>query len=221
MGTTILGSLLIGLLMLIKQPGVTIYYAPALFRLAIELQLGLQSLPLPHTMVDNSILAYWFGSDMAIRVLFLLLASRLVYVSTSGTSGSLVLGRERIPTGAAWASLLSNKRATSFYYIELVGLGLEGIWLPIREDVFQISKSCHGGVIMDTDTTMSTFPKVAYEALHDAFVVKTTNGEFLVLHLLHPLLIYLLSIIGNVQQEQVQITFDMASISVGFDPNNG
>ncbi|KAK7848501.1 protein aspartic protease in guard cell 2 [Quercus suber] len=147
--------------------------------------------------------------------------ARLVYVSTSGTSGSLVLGRERIPTGAAWASLLSNKRATSFYYIELVGLGLEGIWLPIREDVFQISKSCHGGVIMDTDTTMSTFPKVAYEALHDAFVVKTTNGEFLVLHLLHPLLIYLLSIIGNVQQEQVQITFDMASISVGFDPNNG
>ncbi|KAK7848502.1 hypothetical protein CFP56_004909 [Quercus suber] len=70
-------------LMLIKQPGVTIYYAPALFRLAIELQLGLQSLPLPHTMVDNSILAYWFGSDMAIRVLFLLLACITITTTTT------------------------------------------------------------------------------------------------------------------------------------------
>nr|POE64298.1 protein aspartic protease in guard cell 2 [Quercus suber] len=76
----------------------------------------------------------------------------LVCVSTSGTFGSLVLGREGIPTCAAWASLLSNKQAPSFYYIELVGLGAESIRLPISEDVFQISKSGHGGVIMDMGT---------------------------------------------------------------------
>ena len=58
---TVLINLSIYRLMFIKQLGVTIYYAPALFRLTIELQLGLQSLPFPHTIVDNSILAYWFG----------------------------------------------------------------------------------------------------------------------------------------------------------------
>ncbi|KAL0000273.1 hypothetical protein SO802_019875 [Lithocarpus litseifolius] len=135
----------------------------------------------------------------------------------------------------------------------------------IREDVFQISKSGHGGVIMDTGTTVSRFSKVAYEALRDTFVAKTTDvpwllgvdmfdtcynlsgfvyqlpvisfyfssgtilnipqnnfliaadGEFLVLHLPSS---SNLSIIGNIQQEQIQITFDMASRSVGFGPNN-
>ena len=46
----------------------------------------------------------------------------------------------------------SNKQAPSFYYINLVSLGAEGIRLPIREDVFLISNSSHRGVIMDTGT---------------------------------------------------------------------
>ena len=190
----------------------------------------------------------------------------MVYVSTSGTFGSLVLGREGIPTRAAWASLLSNKRAPSFYYIKLEGIGAKSIWLPIREDVFQIPKSGHGGVIMDTGTTVSSFPKVAYEALRDAFVAKTTNvprlpgvemfdscynlsrfvyhipivsfyfpsGTILNVPPNNSLIVanggisclvfasssFDLSIIGNVQQAQIQVTIDMASISVGFGPNN-
>ena len=190
----------------------------------------------------------------------------MVYVSTSGTFGSLVLGREGIPTRAAWASLLSNKRAPSFYYIKLEGIGAKSIWLPIREDVFQIPKSGHGGVTMDTGTTVSSFPKVAYEALRDAFVAKTTNVprlpgvemfdtcynlSWFVYHVAIISFYYLsgtvlnitsnnflivadggisclafvssssdLSIIGNVQQEQIQITIDMASISVGFGQNS-
>ena len=103
----------------------------------------------------------------------------MVYVSTSGTFGSLVLGREGIPTRAAWASLFSNKRAPSFYYIKLVGIGAKSIRLPIREDVFQIQKSGHEGVIMDTGTAVSSFPKVAFEALRDAFVAKITNVPWL------------------------------------------
>ena len=87
----------------------------------------------------------------------------------------MVPGREGIPARAAWASLLSNKRAPSFYYIKLVGIGAKSIRLPIREDVFQIPKSGHGGVIMDTATIVSSFPKVAYEVLRDAFVANTTN----------------------------------------------
>ena len=99
----------------------------------------------------------------------------MVYVSTSGTFGSLVPRREGIPTRAAWASLLSNKQALSFYYIKLVGIGAESIRMPIREVLFQIPKSGHGRVIIDTGNTMSSFPKVAYEASRDAFIAKTTN----------------------------------------------
>ncbi|XP_050243863.1 protein ASPARTIC PROTEASE IN GUARD CELL 2-like [Quercus robur] len=172
-----------------------------------------------------------------------------------------------IDTGSdiGWASLLSNKRASSFYYIKLVGLGAESIQLPIHEDVFQIPKSGHRGVIMDTGT-MSSFRKVAYEALRDAFVAKTTNVPRLpgvemfdtcynlsgFVYRIPIILFYFssgtvvnippnnflivadggisclafassfsdLSIIGNVQQKQIQITIDTASVSAGFGPNN-
>ncbi|XP_030972946.1 protein ASPARTIC PROTEASE IN GUARD CELL 2-like [Quercus lobata] len=58
---------------------------------------------------------------------------------------------------------------------KLVGVGAESIRLRIREAVFQIPKSGHGGVIMDRGTTVSSFPKVVYEALGDTFVAKTKN----------------------------------------------
>ena len=56
-----------------------------------------------------------------------------------------------------------------------MGIGAESIRMSIREVVFQIPKYGHGGVIMDTGTTVTSFPKVAYEALRDAFVAKPTN----------------------------------------------
>ena len=147
-----------------------------------------------------------------------------------------------------------------------MGLEAESIRLPIREDVFQIPKSGHGGVIMDTNTTVSSFPKVAYEVLRDAFVAKTMNVPRLpgvemfdtcynfsgfVYHISiisfyfssgtllnippNNFLIFAdraisclpfsssssdLSIIGNVQQEQIQITIDKARFSAGFGSNN-
>ena len=138
--------------------------------------------------------------------------------------------------------------------------------MPIRAVDFQIPKSGHGGVIIDTGTIVSSFPKVAYEALGDTFLAKTTNVPQLpgvemfdncynfsgfVYHI--PIVSFYfprgtilnvspnnslivadggisclafassssnLSIIGNVQQDQIQITIDMASFSVGFGPNN-
>ena len=113
---------------------------------------------------------------------------------------------------------------------------------------------------------MSSFPKVAYEALRDAFLAKTTNVPWLprvemfdtcynlswfVYHI--PIISFYfprgtilsvppnnslivanggisclafassssnLSIIGNVQQDQIQITIDMASFSMGFGLNS-
>ena len=119
---------------------------------------------------------------------------------------------------------------------------------------------------MDTGTIVSSFPKLAYEVLRDAFVAKTMNFPQLpgvemfdtcynlsgfVYHI--PIVSFYfpsgtienippnnflivadggisclafassssdLSIIGNIQQDQIQITIDMASISVGFGPHN-
>ena len=147
-----------------------------------------------------------------------------------------------------------------------MGIGAESIRIPIREVVFQIPKSGHRRVIMDTGTTVTSFSKVAYEALRDDFVAKTTNVPRLpgvemfdncynlsgfvyhipIVSLYFPSGTILnvppnnslivtdggisclafassssdLSIIGNVQQDQIQVTIDMASISVGFGPNN-
>ncbi|XP_030972989.1 protein ASPARTIC PROTEASE IN GUARD CELL 2-like [Quercus lobata] len=146
-----------------------------------------------------------------------------------------------------------------------IPIGLESIQLPIHEDVFQIPKFGHRGVIMDTGT-VSSFRKVAYEALCDAFVAKTTNVPRLpgvemfdtcynlsgFVYRIPIISFYFssgtvvnippnyflivadggisclafassfsdLSIIGNVQQKQIQITIDTASISAGFGPNN-
>ena len=121
-------------------------------------------------------------------------------------------------------------------------------------------------MIIDTGTNVSSLSKVAYEALRDAFLAKTTNVPRLprvemfdtcynlsrfVYHILiisfyfpkgtilnvppnNSLIVADrgisclafassssdLSIIGNVQQDQIQITIDMASFSVGFGPNN-
>ena len=147
-----------------------------------------------------------------------------------------------------------------------MGIGAESIRIPIREVVFQIPKSGHRRVIMDTGTTVSSFPKLAYEVLRDAFVAKTTNVpqppgvemfntcfnlSGFVCHI--PIISFYfprgtilnvppnnslivadggisclafassssnLSIIGNVQQDQIQITIDMASFSMGFGPNS-
>ncbi|KAL0000274.1 hypothetical protein SO802_019876 [Lithocarpus litseifolius] len=210
MGTTIVGSLLIGLVAnLTHQLDEDGVYYPEMEHFKEDIgsdlesgesfiPVGLGTPPTPQYLVIDT------GSDIGWQVADIRVAG-LVYDSTSGTSGSLGLGREGIPTGAAWASLLSNKRAPSFYYIELVGLGAEGIRLPIREDVFQTSKSSHGVVIMDTGTTVSMFLKLVYEALCDAFVVKTMNGEFLVLHLLHPLLIYLLLKTSNKNKYRLRL----------------
>ncbi|KAK9985238.1 hypothetical protein SO802_034763 [Lithocarpus litseifolius] len=93
----------------------------------------------------------------------------------SQVSGSLVIGREAISTGSVWVPLLSNIKNPSFYYVRMIGLGVRGIRLPISEDIFHLTESGDGGVIMDSGTTVSRFPKVAYEAFRDAFIAQTMD----------------------------------------------
>ena len=86
-----------------------------------------------------------------------------------------MLGREAISTGSVWVPLLSSIKNPSFYYVQMTGLGVGGIWLSIFEDIFHLTESSDGGVIMDSGTTMSRFPKVAYEAFRDAFIAQTMD----------------------------------------------
>ncbi|GMN52635.1 hypothetical protein TIFTF001_021766 [Ficus carica] len=185
----------------------------------------------------------------------------------TGSSGSLEFGRGALPVGAAWVPLIRNPRATSFYYIGLVGLGVGGARVPISEDTFRLTELGLGGVVMDTGTAVTRLPTVAYEAFRDAFIQQTANlprasgvsifdtcydlygfvsvrvptisfylsgGPILTL----PARNFLipvddigtfcfafapsptgLSIIGNIQQEGIQISFDGANGFVGFGPN--
>lgn len=185
----------------------------------------------------------------------------------TGSSGSLEFGHGALPVGAAWVPLIRNPRATSFYYIGLVGLGVGGTRVPISEDTFRLTEFGLGGVVMDTGTAVTRLPTVAYEAFRDAFIQQTANlprasgvsifdtcydlygfvsvrvptisfylsgGPILTL----PARNFLipvddigtfcfafapsptgLSIIGNIQQEGIQISFDGANGFVGFGPN--
>ncbi|KAK0572911.1 hypothetical protein LWI29_000293 [Acer saccharum] len=61
----------------------------------------------------------------------------------------------------------------NIYYVRLLGLGVGGARVPISKDIFLLTKSVYGGVIIDTGTMVTTLPTVAYEALRDAFIAKT------------------------------------------------
>ncbi|OVA07398.1 Peptidase A1 [Macleaya cordata] len=184
----------------------------------------------------------------------------------TGSYGSMIFGRRNMPVGAVWIPLIRNPRAPSFYYVGLSGLGVGGTRVPVSEEVFQLSESGYGGVIMDTGTAVTRLPSAAYEALRDSFIAGTTNlprtspvsifdtcydlfdfamvrvptvsfyfssGPVLTL----PARNFLIpvdemgtfcfafaptsgpGIIGNIQQEGIQISFDGANGFVGFGPN--
>ncbi|XP_019192945.1 PREDICTED: protein ASPARTIC PROTEASE IN GUARD CELL 2-like [Ipomoea nil] len=191
-------------------------------------------------------------------------------LATWGTdsSGSLEFGQKAIPVGAVWVPLLRSVQAPTTYYIGLSGLGVGGIKLPISEDVFRLTEQGLGGVIMDTGTTVTRLPKVAYVALRDTYMMQTATlprapGAFVfdTCYNLYglgtvqvPTVSFFLiggpvwtiatknvlipvdnrgtfcfafapsttgiSIIGNIQQEGIQISIDSSNGFVGFGPNN-
>ncbi|KAI9188532.1 hypothetical protein LWI28_024587 [Acer negundo] len=97
---------------------------------------------------------------------------------SSLSPGWLTFGRGlggALPVGAAWAPLVYNPRAPKFYYVGLSGLGVGGVRVPISEDIFRLTDSGYGGVIIDIGTAVTTLPMVAYEALRDAFTAKTSG----------------------------------------------
>lgn len=183
------------------------------------------------------------------------------------STGSLVFGREALPVGASWVPLVRNPRAPSFYYVGLKGLGVGGVRVPLPDDVFDLTETGDGGVVMDTGTAVTRLPTAAYAAFRDGFKSQTANlprasgvsifdtcydlsgfvsvrvptvsfyfteGPVLTLPARNFLMpvddsgTYCfafaasptgLSIIGNIQQEGIQVSFDGANGFVGFGPN--
>ncbi|WZZ61412.1 hypothetical protein YC2023_061519 [Brassica napus] len=183
------------------------------------------------------------------------------------STGSLVFGREALPVGASWVPLVRNPRAPSFYYVGLKGLGVGGVRIALPDDVFDLTETGDGGVVMDTGTAVTRLPTAAYAAFRDGFKSQTANlprasgvsifdtcydlsgfvsvrvptvsfyfteGPVLTLPARNFLMpvddsgTYCfafaasptgLSIIGNIQQEGIQVSFDGANGFVGFGPN--
>ena len=72
-------------------------------------------------------------------------------------------------------SFAFQHKEPKLYYVQMTGHGVRGIRLPIFEDIFHLTESGDGWVIMDLGTTASRFPKVAYEAFCDAFIAQTMD----------------------------------------------
>ncbi|GJW23206.1 protein aspartic protease in guard cell 2 [Tanacetum coccineum] len=89
----------------------------------------------------------------------------------------------------------------------------------------------HGGVVMDTGTAVTRLPVAAYTSFLDAFIAQTTNLTLPASNCLIPMddvgtfcfafapTSSGLSLIGNIQQEGIQISFDSANGLMGFGPN--
>ncbi|GKB33262.1 protein aspartic protease in guard cell 2 [Tanacetum coccineum] len=89
----------------------------------------------------------------------------------------------------------------------------------------------HGGVVMDTGTAVTRLPVAAYTSFLDAFIAQTTNLTLPASNFLIPMddvgtfcfafapTSSGLSLIGNIQQEGIQILFDSANGLMGFGLN--
>ncbi|KAJ4832269.1 hypothetical protein Tsubulata_012213 [Turnera subulata] len=79
--------------------------------------------------------------------------------------------------------IFDPRNSSTFQNVDC-GLGVGGTRLPISEEVFKL-RNGNGGVIIDTGTTLTRLPTIAYEALRDAYLAQTRSiprvppvGEF-------------------------------------------
>jgi hypothetical protein len=80
-----------------------------------------------------------------------------------------------LPAKTAWIPLLRNSKMQTFYSVELSGLGIGDMRLPIPPNSFTTTKKGFGGVIIDSGTTYTLLPTPIYEVFRNAYVAKTIN----------------------------------------------
>ncbi|BBN17154.1 aspartyl protease family protein [Marchantia polymorpha subsp. ruderalis] len=71
--------------------------------------------------------------------------------------------------------LLHNPAAPTFYYVQLTGISVARQQLQIPTSEFEMDSAGRGGVILDTGTSVSRLPTVAYKAMRDEFREKLPN----------------------------------------------
>ncbi|XP_027341333.1 protein ASPARTIC PROTEASE IN GUARD CELL 1-like [Abrus precatorius] len=80
-----------------------------------------------------------------------------------------------LPRHSVTTRLLKNPNSNTLYYVEITGMSVGGIPLPIPESVFEMDASGRGGIIVDSGTVITRLLNPAYEALRDAFVALTKH----------------------------------------------
>ncbi|CAA0820659.1 Protein ASPARTIC PROTEASE IN GUARD CELL 2 [Striga hermonthica] len=100
------------------------------------------------------------------------------YCLSEMNGGWIVFDRSDFPSkGVTWVPRVSNPMKPMFYYVRLMGIGVDGVRLPgVTADMFLISDDGNGGAIIDTGTTITRLPNDAYVALRDEFRRKMGNA---------------------------------------------
>ena len=88
--------------------------------------------------------------------------------STSSATGYLNLGKPVKTPG--YTAMLTNSKAPSLYFIDLVGITVGGTKLAITPATFQAP-----GTIIDSGTVITRLPPAAYSALRTAFKAAMTK----------------------------------------------
>ncbi|KAL5714301.1 Aspartyl protease aed3 [Ranunculus cassubicifolius] len=90
-------------------------------------------------------------------------------------SGSLKLGPKGQPANIKTTPLLRNPRRTSLYYVNLTGISVGKVLIPIAPELLAFNPTTGGGTIIDSGTVITRFQPTIYSALRDEFI-KQLNG---------------------------------------------
>nr|XP_043616999.1 aspartyl protease AED3 [Erigeron canadensis] len=92
-------------------------------------------------------------------------------------SGSLRLGPNGQPKTIKYTPLLNNPRRPSLYYVNLTGISVGRVKVPIAQELLDFNPTTGGGTIIDSGTVITRFVPDAYNAIKEAFR-NQTQGPF-------------------------------------------
>lgn len=92
-------------------------------------------------------------------------------------SGSLKLGPVGQPKSIRTTPLLKNPRRPSLYYVNLTGISVGKVLVPIAPQFLAFDPTTGAGTIIDSGTTITRFVEPVYTAIRDEFR-KQVNSTF-------------------------------------------
>ncbi|GAV66821.1 Asp domain-containing protein, partial [Cephalotus follicularis] len=92
-------------------------------------------------------------------------------------SGSLKLGPAGQPKSIKTTALLRNPHRPSLYYVNLTGVSVGRILIPIDKELFSFDPNSGAGTIIDSGTVITRFTQPVYDAIRDEFR-KQMKGPF-------------------------------------------